>query len=91
MVYHQGLSKLNSSGVSGNDFWEFGNGMKKTYSKNSGTGRALKRSIPKIREREGNDKIKFPHFGNGNRKLSFPGRARNGNENGKKKQNDMII
>ena len=63
-----------------------GKGMKKTYSKNSGTGRALKRSIPKIREREGNDKIKFPHFGNGNRKLSFPGRARNVNENRKKKQ-----
>ena len=40
-------------------------GMKKTYSKNSGTGRALKRSIPKIREWEGNDKIHSHILGTG--------------------------
>merc|ERR1712004_802024 len=32
---------------------------------NSGTGREWKKSIPKIREREGNEKNPFPKFGNG--------------------------
>ena len=31
----------------------------------SGTGRELKKPIPKIREREGNGKNPFPKFGNG--------------------------
>ena len=31
----------------------------------SGTGRELKKTIPSIREREGNEKIPFPKFGNG--------------------------
>ena len=33
----------------------------------------MKTSIPEIREREGNAKIIFPHFGNGNQRLSFQG------------------
>ena len=43
-------------GVSGNDFWGFGNGkgIEKTHSRNLGTGRELKKNIPEIREREGN-------------------------------------
>ena len=47
------------SGVSGNDFWGFGNGkgIEKTHSRNSGMGRELKKTIPEIREREGNKKI----------------------------------
>ena len=32
---------------------------------NSGMGRELKKSIPTIREREGNEKNPFPQFGNG--------------------------
>ena len=32
---------------------------------NSGMGRELKKSIPTIREREGNEKNPFPKFGNG--------------------------
>ena len=32
---------------------------------NSGTGREWKKSIPKVREREGNEKNPFPKFGNG--------------------------
>ena len=32
---------------------------------NSGTGREWKKSIPEIREREGNEKNPFPKFGNG--------------------------
>ena len=31
----------------------------------SGTGRELKNPIPKIREREGNEKNPFPKFGSG--------------------------
>ena len=31
----------------------------------SGTGRELKKTIPEIREREGNEKNPFPKFGNG--------------------------
>ena len=38
----------------------------------SGTGRELKKPIPKIRERERNEKNPFPKFGNGNQRLSFP-------------------
>ena len=46
---------------------QFGNGkgMEKIHSRNSGTGREWKKSIPKIREREGNEKNPFPKFGNG--------------------------
>ena len=52
--------------------------MKKSHSQNSGTGREGKKSIPKVREqegneksvpkiweREGNEKNPFPKFGNG--------------------------
>ena len=55
------------TGVSGNDFWGFGNGkgIEKAHSRNSGTGRELKKPIPEIREREGNGKNPFPKFGNG--------------------------
>ena len=35
---------------------------------NSGMGRELKKSIPTIREREGNEKNPFPQFGNGMKK-----------------------
>ena len=44
-------------GVSGNDFWGFGNGkgIEKTHSLNSGTGREWKKNIPKIREWEENE------------------------------------
>ena len=39
--------------------------MKKIHSQKKGTGREWKKSIPKIREREGNEKRAFPKFGNG--------------------------
>ena len=39
--------------------------MKKIHSHNSGTGREWKKTIPIIREREGNEKKAFPKFGNG--------------------------
>ena len=39
--------------------------MEKIHSRNSGTGREWKKSIPEIREREGNEKNPFPKFGNG--------------------------
>merc|ERR1711978_689696 len=40
---------------------------------NLGMGRELKKSIPTIREREGNEKKAFPKFGNGNgMKKSIP-------------------
>ena len=37
--------------------------MKKIYSQNSGTGKEWKKSIPTIREREGNEKKTFPQLG----------------------------
>ena len=76
---------LGSAGVSGNDFWGFGNGkgIEKTHSRNSGTGREWKKihsrksgpgresrkSIPEIREREGNEKIHSQSSGKGIRGL----------------------
>ena len=41
---------------------QFGNGkgMEKIHSQSSGTGREWKKSIPKIREREGNEKKSIP-------------------------------
>ena len=39
--------------------------FEKAHSRNSGTGREWKKSIPEIREREGNRKNPFPKFGNG--------------------------
>ena len=42
-----------------------GKGMKKIHSHKSGTGRESKKTIPIIREREGNEKKTFPKFGNG--------------------------
>ena len=50
---------------------QFGNGkgMEKIHSQSSGTGREWKKSIPKIREREGNEKNPFPKFGKGIRGL----------------------
>ena len=49
---------------------------------NSGMGRELKKSIPTIREREGNEKNPFPQFGNGKgKKKSIPEiQEREGNE-----------
>ena len=62
---------------------------------NSGTGREWKISIPKVREREGNEKIHsqnsgtgrewknpFPKFGKGNQRPPFLGMTGNGNGNG---------
>ena len=49
----------------------------------------MKKSIPKIREREGNEKNPFPQFGNGNQRLSFPRIP--GNGNGNEKKHNMTI
>ena len=80
------------AGVSGNDFWGFGNGNRKFHSQSSGARRELKKPIPNIREREGNEKIHsqnsgtgrewknpFPKFGNGNQRPPFLGMTGNGN------------
>ena len=46
---------------------------KKTHSLNSGTGREWKKTIPKIREWEGNEKIYFQNSGTGREwKKSIP-------------------
>ena len=47
------------TGVSGNDIWEFGNGNGngKNPFPNFGNGKGVKKSIPKIREWESNEKI----------------------------------
>ena len=68
--------------MSWNDIWEFGNGNGKFHSRSSGTGRELKKPIPSIWEREGNEKKPFPNFGNGKgMKKSIPKiREREGNE-----------
>ena len=61
----------------------------------SGSGMEMENPIPKFREQEGNkesqirewkgfEKSSFWNIGNGNRTLSFPGMAWNGNGNGKK-------
>ena len=55
---------------------------KKTFPKFE-NGKGMKKSIPKIREREGNEKNPFPKFGKGNQRLSFPRIPRNGNGNEK--------
>ena len=72
------------SGVSGNDIWEFGNGNGnvKFHSRSSGTERELKKPVPSIREREGNEKKPFPKFGKGKgMKKSIPEiREREGSE-----------
>merc|ERR1712117_955086 len=39
--------------------------MKKKPFPKFGNGKGMKKSIPKIREREGNEKNSFPQFGNG--------------------------
>ena len=67
LVLVDNLVTTSRPGVSGNDFWGFGNGkgIEKAHSRNSGTGRELKKPIPEIREWEGNEKISFPKFGNG--------------------------
>ena len=39
--------------------------MKKKPFPKFGNGKGMKKSIPKIREREGNEKNPFPKFGNG--------------------------
>ena len=56
--------------------------MEKIHSRNSGTGREWKKSIPEIRERERNEKNPFLKFGNGKgMKKSIPKiREREGNE-----------
>ena len=61
--------------------------MKKTFPK-FGNGKGMKKSIPKIREREGNKKNPFPQFGNGNQRLSFPRIPGNGNGNEKTQQDN---
>ena len=58
--------------------------MKKKAFPKFRNGRGMEKSIPKIREREGNEKNPFPHFGNGNQRLSFPRILGNGNGNEKK-------
>ena len=72
------------AGVSGNDFWGFGNGkgIEKAHSRNSGTGRELKKPISEIREREGNKKIHSQISGMGREwKNPIPKiREREGNE-----------
>ena len=73
-----------AAGVSGNDFWGFGNGkgIEKAHSRNSGTGRELKKPIPKIREQEGNEKMHSQIAGTGGEwKKSIPKiQEREGNE-----------
>ena len=49
----------------------------------------MKKSIPIIREWEGNEKNPFPQFGNGNQRLSFPKIP--GNGNGNEKKHNMTI
>ena len=58
-----------------NPFPEFGNrkGMRKKTFPKFKNGKGIKKSIPKLREREGNEKNAFPHFMNRNQRLSFPG------------------
>ena len=83
-----------ASGVSGNDFWTFGNGNGNgsAHSQTLGTGTGMKNCIPNFWEREREWKfhsqflgtgtgmeIPFPNFGNGNETLSFPGITGNGN------------
>ena len=67
----------------------FGKRMKKKAFPKFGKRKGMKKPIPKIREQERNEKIPFPHFGNGNQRLSFPGIP--GNRNGKNKQKSMTI
>ena len=47
---YRGCIKSHWEGVSGNDFWAFGN------------GKGMANFIPKVREREGNGKKHFPKF-----------------------------
>ena len=61
--------------------------MKKKAFPKFRNGRGMEKSIPKIREREGNERNPFPHFGNGNQRLSFPVIPVNENGNGKKSKN----
>ena len=82
-------------GVSGNDFWTFGNGNGNgsAHSQTLGTGTGMINCIPNFWEREREWKfhsqflgtgmeIPFPNFGNGNETLLFPGMTGNGNGNG---------
>ena len=52
--------------------------MKKTFPK-VGNEKGMKKSIPKFREREGNEKNPFPKFGNGNQRPPFLSMTGNGN------------
>ena len=63
--------------------------MKKIHSHNSGTGREWKKSIPTIREREGNEKKNIPIIREreGNEKKAFP---KFGNGKGMKKSIPII-
>ena len=85
------------AGVSGNDFWTFGNGNGNgsAHSQTLGTGTGMINCIPNFWEREREWKfhsqflgtgtgmeIPFPNFGNGNETLLFPGMTGNGNGNG---------
>ena len=81
----QPTNRAPNQGWAGMTFEGSGTGreLKKTHSRNSGTGREWKKSIPVIREREGNEKNPFPQFGNGNQRLSFPKIL--GNSNGNEK------
>ena len=80
------------AGVSGNDFWTFGNGNGNgsAHSQTLGTGMGMRNFIPNFWERERECKfhsqfsgtgieILFPNFGNGNETLLFPGMIGNGN------------
>ena len=85
-----------SPGVSGNDFWTFGNGNGNgpAHSQTLGTGTGTINWIPNFWERERELKlhsqflgtgtrmeIPFPNVGNGNETLLFPGMTGNGNGN----------
>ena len=82
------------TGVSGNDFWGFGNGkgIKKKHSRNSGTGREWKNPFPKFGNGKGMKKIhsrnsgtgrewkkSIPEIREGNQRPPFLGMTGNGN------------
>ena len=56
-------------------------GMKKTTFPKFGHRSGTKKSTPEIQEREGNEKLSIPEFGNGKWRLSFPGTGREWKEN----------
>ena len=93
------------TGVSGNDFWTFGNGNGNgsAHSQTLGTGTGMINCIPNFWEREREWKfhsqflgmgtgmeIPFPNFGNGNETMLFPGMIGKGNGNGIAKLSELF-